>query len=48
MLTLISLKPKSRDVNDSLIILKLRAKHMAPFTNSLVSANKDYVLKCIL
>jgi len=29
--SLISLKPRSSEVKDSLIILKLRAKHMAPF-----------------
>jgi hypothetical protein len=42
LLTLISLKPRSSEVKDSLIILKLRAKHIAPFRNRNVSASKAY------
>jgi hypothetical protein len=43
-LTLISLKPRSSDVKDSLIILKLRAKHIAPFKNLKVSAIKAWIM----
>lgn len=49
-LTRISLKPRSRDVNDSLIILKLRAKHIAPFRNlgGVSNQSMDHTPKCKL